>query len=327
MRIETSGEMGQNTALKLGIPVLILEDVPGTHFGLNEKTKPSLRDYTIGRMFNEQDTSWSFMIPMAVSYMRAVTLLHSLTGVEEVVIGGSSKRGEAVVLAAAVDKRIKGVWSAGAFGGNFFKFHGWMRKYGLNSLWPEVGTKFFKEFQESLDPVFFLHKYNASLMMTLGSNEPNFPHEAMEEFYSLFPKDKNILYIANCGHSMGDERHIASWRAFIAHNFFERGIPKIISNVKQEGEKLHLNVQIDSRTKILDVVVYYATFEGKYPPPMYIWKRLQWEKIQMKKVDNGYVAEIPIGENTAYFVEVHDIKKQIEGYVSSIIYYYPVANR
>ena len=121
-KLDTESEYAEATALDLGLPIMIFSNPAEDYWGMGES---DLTGYTLKKALETEDPTWFGYYPIVKAYLRAITLMASIPGVqtERAVISGCSKRGFSVSIATGIDPdRIAGVMATCYYGGNTMYF-------------------------------------------------------------------------------------------------------------------------------------------------------------------------------------------------------------
>ncbi len=262
-KISSPSEFRVNYAAMLtavyGIPSLVVTNLPGT-LDLNSapstwKAKghpscygpgiPAAR-YTSCMLDILRQTDDATADPfryVAFGWMRAITAASELSKrastyewenehpskfeLSRAVILAEGERAVAARMAAAVDKRIDGVFGASAdFGALdtlipqikdvWYKDYSWFGDITAFGAW--IKTDAGKAWQKTVDPVRWPEMIaKKSFVNAAGTNEPNFPLQAYSSMKSAFGADTNRYVAKNYGAGFGTQTYLSNWMAFVAH--------------------------------------------------------------------------------------------------------------
>jgi len=235
----TEAEYAEGTALDLETPIMIFPTPPEEINGMHES---DLMGYAMGKVVETGDITWYGYHAIAKSYLRAITLLHSLPDIQakRAVLFGCSKRGNAVCVATGVDpERVAGVMPTCYPGGN----HLYMIAMKFAQLGPDIGGPFEKRegpgYQPAsvllramntplgsllllyFDPYLWRDKIKASYMLALGTNDEFYGLGTPNEMINQLQGDKAFLAVDNLPHTWVSEKHLAAWRTWLAHTFYK----------------------------------------------------------------------------------------------------------
>src|SRR5690606_7072180 len=158
--------------------------------------------------------AWENEEPVAFDLSRAVIL-------------AEGERAVSARMAAAVDKRIDGVFGASADFGALDKLipqikdlwhsdYGWFGDISAFEAW--IKTDAGKKWQNTVDPVRWSEMIaKKSFVNAAGTNDPNFPLQAYEGMKSAFGADTNRYVASNYGTGFGTQVYLFNWMAFVAH--------------------------------------------------------------------------------------------------------------
>lgn len=334
LNLNSESEFCEGTALDLGIPIMVFATPGDNIFDMDES---DLMGYGLKKLLETFDISWFPYLPIVKSYLRAITLLHSIPEVKarKAVLFGNSKRGLSVSIAMGVDpKRIAGIYCSGAHGGNMFYMI--LQKYlqlGPDVGGPEIEGKgpgflpperlleivnsaagFFVLM--AFDPYIWRRKIQTPYMIGIGTNDEFTGLGTPDGMIKNMNTDKAILYIDNLSHTWVSKKHLFSWKMWLAHCFYDRPIPRIKLTSKRQSSIIKISAKVITDTKIDDVKLFYS-FNNNFD-----WREAKWSSLSMKFLGNSYRITLNLKKemNFAYYVEVEDHHdKGGKGYVSTII--------
>ncbi|RTR27189.1 PhoPQ-activated protein PqaA family protein [Shewanella atlantica] len=332
--LNTEAEYAEGTAIDLKLPIMIFPNPPTLIF---DKDESNLMGYGLQMAIKTFDLSWVGYVPIATSYLKAITLLESIEGIEakKAVIMGCSKRGFASSIAlGAGDERLAGVMATCYYGGNVL--YDIMRKFesfgtGVGGPAVERDGPAFQPADKLLakmngpagnlvtmafDPYLWRKKINTPYFVALGTNDEFFGLGAPNGMMSELKGDKAFLYIDNLRHSWVSKKHLHSWRTWLAHVFYDRKLPTV--EVKSEESESAINVvaNVSSSNTLKQVRLYYSVNSSLD------WREAKWQVKSMEMVDGQFQADLDrvVGKNIAYYVEVEDFHdKGGIGYLSSLV--------
>lgn len=334
VKLNTEEQYAEATAIDLNLPIMVFSNPPENFQGMDED---DLMGFALKKVIETGDLTWYGYAAITTGYLRAITQMHALPGVqtERAVIMGCSKRGVAVSLATGVDPaRVAGVMSACYTGGNtlyglarqFAEFGPTVRGPAKDKLGPgyqpaenvlrvfnnPMGLELLKQF----DPYIWRNQIKANYLVTLGTNDEFFALGAANSMMKELRSDKAFLAIDNVKHAWVSVKHLAAWRMWLAHTFLNRPIPKIDSKGTVEADQLHISAKSDMATPPVAVRLYYS-----YNKVTSDWRAAQWQSMPMTSAEGNYSARLPLkeGQKLAYYVEVEDAGIGGTGYVSSLV--------
>lgn len=334
--LNTESEFCEGTAIDLGIPIMLFNTPGDLIFGLDES---DLMGYGLKKLGETFDLTWFPYLPIVVSYLRAITLLHSLPEVkaERAVILGNSKRGVSVSISTGVDPdRIAGALCTGAHGGNTL----YMILMKFAQLGPEVGGPAIERagpgflpaerlleilnspagffLLMTFDPYIWRKQIKSTYMIAIGTNDEFTGLGAPDGMIKNMEGDKALLYIDNLPHTWTSLKHLAAWRMLLSHAFYERKIPIIEVKKNVRNSLLHVNAKVINFNEIKSVKLYYSFNKSSD------WRFAKWESLLMNEENDGYATVLQLKPDLklAYYVEVEDFHKEGgAGFVSSLIYF------
>jgi len=331
--INTESEYTEATAIKLGIPIMLFltpgEEINGMH-------ESDLMGFSMLKMAETNDLTWSGYYAIAKSYLRAITLMQSLPDVraEKAVLLGCSKRGGGVCIAAGVDpNRIAGVMATCYPGGNHLntmalKYYSFGPDIGgpaeehigpgyqpaknqLRALNNPLGFKNLMAF----DPYLWRDQIKPAYLVAIGTNDEFYglgsPNEMMEQMQG----DKAFLAVDNLPHSWVSEKHLAAWRMWLARAFYGRSIPDIAVTTSKSEKALSIKAKITGKPTIEHVRLFYAYNTTTD------WRFSTWQHADMREAEGQYHGKLDRkpDEHLAYYVEVGHTGTGGLGYVSSLV--------
>ena len=331
--LRTESEYAEATAIDLGIPIMLFltpgEEINGMH-------ESDLMGFSMLKMYETNDLTWSGYYAIAKSYLRAITLMQVLPDVRanKAVLVGCSKRGGAVCIAAGVDpQRIAGVMATCYPGGNHLnmmalKYHSFGPDIGgpadertgpgyqpaknvLRTMNNPLGFKNLMAF----DPYLWRDQIKPAYLVAIGTNDEFYGLGTPNEMLEGMPGDSAFLAVDNLPHSWVSQKHLAAWRMWLAHAFFGREIPSVAVSAQASDKVLSITVEVKSESPVEHVKLFYAY--NSTPD----WRFSQWQSVDMKAMYGSYAGELPrkTDEHLAYYVEVGHTGKGGMGYISSLV--------
>ncbi|MBT5812810.1 MAG: hypothetical protein HOI15_00425 [Opitutales bacterium] len=333
-------DYGALTAIELGIPSMLLKtNMPGDHWGVTGQGP--IRRYTAAKFFETGDPNWIHWIALAKTYMRAMTVFGELEDVQatQFVLAGSSKRAQAIWVAAAVDDRISGFVSI-ARPGNFahlIQEHspapGALPKPG--SVWTnhegskhdymvhfeDMYTTRGYEYMAYIDAYQFLSRVNVPMMYVIGTNDNLFHSFDDHGFYPFYKGDKSFAYVLNYAHGMGTSKHVDAVRAWVAHCFWERPVTTVSALGSMDAGILNVSAVVHSQSDIESVSVHYCYLQG----PRFRDVKDRYQSTPMKRMGESSLWEATLppsesaGQEVYWYVEVNDRVHGLESTVTTLL--------
>ena len=319
-------DFAQNTALIFGIPVYSCScGYPAEKWGYASESAMS-QDFRL-KMIEDNDLNRNVVIPLTMDYMRAMTMLGSFSEIgnpTQFVTTGSSKRGYAQWVLAAVDSRVKGFMS-NAFSApdqvNFWQLI--KNEFGNDSLYGNADDSLAwlatwpgEQYQYYYDPIKFSYKLKKPLIVNIGTNDRD-PITSLNSLFLALSQPKAYEIVANYPHGWGSTQHLANWRSIIDRTFFGRKTP--IINVNNSGD--NIEATITGAETIRSVKLVYGLNYNDLSEDMYA-KEGVWYELDMENQAGKYIISknfLP-DQDVAYYIEVQDEKNGINSYTSSIVY-------
>ena len=242
--LRTDSEYAEGTAIDLGIPIMIFGTPDEEINGMDES---DLMGFSMLKMLESGDLTWSGYYAIAKSYLRAVTLMQSHPDIQgqKAVLLGCSKRGSAVCICTGVDPdRIAGVMATCYPGGNHLN----MMALKYYNYGPDIGGPFEERtgpgFQPAkillrainhpigfgnlmaYDPYLWRDRIQAAFLVAIGTNDEFFGLGTPNEMMEHLPGDKAFLAIDNLPHTWVSQKHLAAWRMWLMHTFRAEKFPR-----------------------------------------------------------------------------------------------------
>jgi|GEM_PF-1134136 len=332
--LNTEAEYAEGTAIDLNTPIMIFPNPPTLIF---DKDESNLMGYGLQMAIKTMDLSWVGYVPIATSYLRAITLMSSIEGVEakKAVILGCSKRGMASSITTGVgDDRLAGIMATCYYGGNVL--YDIMRKFesfgtGVGGPAVERDGPAFQSADKLLaqmngpagnlasmafDPYIWKKKITTPYFVALGTNDEFFGLGAPNGMMSELDGDKAFLYVDNLKHTWVSNKHLHSWRTWLAHVFYDRKLPTVDVESQENGSKVNVVADVASSNTLKNVRLYYSVNRSLD------WREAKWEFKSMEMVGGQFQAQLEKidGKHLAYYVEVEDFHdKGGIGYLSSLV--------
>jgi PhoPQ-activated pathogenicity-related protein len=332
--LNTEAEYAEGTALDLNIPIMIFPNPPTLIFNKDES---DLMGYAMQMAIKTMDLSWAGYLPIATSYLRAITVLSSIEEIKakKAVIMGCSKRGFAASIATGVgDERLAGIMGTCYYGGNIL--YDIMTKYasfgsGVGGPPVEKEGPAFQPAEKLLaqvngpagnlgtmafDPYIWKKKITTPYFIALGTNDEFYGLGAPNGMMSELEGDKAFLYVDNLRHTWVSTKHLHAWRSWLGHVFYGRELPKIKVDAEENGSIVSVSADVSSPNTLKNVRLFYSVNRSLD------WRSAQWEAKSMEWVGGRYQADLEkiTGKHLAYYVEVEDFhNKGGIGYLSSLV--------
>jgi PhoPQ-activated pathogenicity-related protein len=220
-------------ALRLGVPVAVLHDVPNQPL-FSEVTpdgrgmrEDALIAYTFAQFFQTGDADWPLLFPMARSVVSAFDALGEFSEqrqqqdagwghgrLESFITTGASKRGWTTWLSAVVDQRVIGIAPIVYDNLNMpaqIEHH--MRCWGAPSPsihdYTDAGLLDLMEHPRSrelmlnVDPYTYADRITVPKLICIGTNDSYWPVDAIQIYRNRIPGQLYCHYVPNAGHGAG----------------------------------------------------------------------------------------------------------------------------
>lgn len=247
----------------VGTPLALLLDVPHQPLfdGLRED---AIIAKTFGDYFESKQAEDVALFPMVKSVVRAMDALQQYcresdahSEIERFTVAGASKRGWTTWLAAAHDERIaaiapgvfdmlnmidqcdhqKDVW--GCFSDQFADYE----KSGiLGRLKSPTGEKLVS----LVDPYAYREYLVQPKVIILGTNDPYWTLDALNQYWHGLRGQKAVVYIPNAGHGLDNDGRVVA--AILAlHRASQKGeaLPQISATVDADKQTLRVRISAD----------------------------------------------------------------------------------
>lgn len=248
-------DFGAGTAALLGLPVLVLGQVPDDTI-FNPKESVALTDAypdCFNRLLQQQDLDacavrltlesanpkWNLTVAMARAYLRAITAVTELPAAlakaevegipalspQRVVLAGAGRRGRALWLAGAADARVKGLFVAGADAGDLPAFWELVRSVTSKALEQQEADEWLQTlagplgpwWQSMEDPLALAPLLeDRSIMIARGTNDPGSPVGATALYVGSMPEDTRVALVDGYGLGVATRKHLEAYQGFVA---------------------------------------------------------------------------------------------------------------
>jgi Family of unknown function (DUF6298) len=323
----------EETARLLGIPVVFIPNM-GEHFGAG-KIHP-VSDQLLLKFIETEDPSWLPSFPCSAVRGRALTMVGKLTGypTTKAVHLGSSISAHHAWVWPLFDDRVKGLVATGSIGfsedkhptDGSFKMSS---RPALEAIYnADPGVR--KVIAEHTDPYHFGDRLRCSVLQIIGSKDFASPPSTLAKTLPKFGGPTHLIFVPNYAHGWKTLRHLAGFRMWIEHVFFERPLSKIrISNANYTKGRVTVTARVEGRPKTQNVQFVYATTSERNflrsrffkDTPKKNYSRAKWESVRMTDNNNAWTATFSLPDPSprfvAGFVDMEDEIDQTTGYVSS----------
>lgn len=266
--INTGGDGGPQDALMAqvlaaasGCTVATVFNVPNQPL-FNGKNEDALIAHTWTEYVKTGDPTWVLNIPMTRSVLRAMDAVQAATrgdggpAVTGFLVAGASKRGWTAWLAgAAGDKRVKAVapivfdmlnmpaqipHQIETLGKPSEMIH----DYSDSGLLTRLDTPEGQRLVRLVDPYVYRDRITMPKLIVLGTNDRYWSTDALSLYWPGLKGPKNVFYIPNAGHGLGDfDRLAATMSGFARAVAAGRKLPEIQWQSRQAKDASSLTVQ------------------------------------------------------------------------------------
>ena len=303
----------------LRTPLAIVRQVPFEPL-FDGRSEDALIAYTFERYLDTGDPEWPLLLPMVKSATRAMDAVQQLArqrwglSIARFTVSGASKRGWTSWLTAAVDPRVASVapmvidmlnmkaqlqLQRQTFGGLSEQ----IREYEQIHFPERIDSPTGRELVSMVDPYSYRDRLTQPKLILLGTNDPYWPLDALNVYWSALPEQKRVLYLPNQTHDLRDvDRLIGSLAAL--HRYSARGkpLPQVSATLTQQNGRLELAVHTDARPeRVLAWSARSATRD---------FRHARWSSQECRRSGDAYECEGPMAGDapTALYAEAvfHD---------------------
>jgi PhoPQ-activated pathogenicity-related protein len=250
----------------LHAPVAIVRQVPFEPL-FDGRREDALIAYTFERYLDTGDPDWPLLLPMVKSAARAMDAVQQLArqhwglSIARFIVTGASKRGWTSWLTAAVDSRVQGVapmvidmlnmreqiqLQRQTFGGLSEQIQDYEQIHFPERIDSPTG----RELVSIVDPYSYRDHLTQPKLILLGTNDPYWPLEALNVYWSGLPEEKRVLYLPNQTHDLQDlDRLIGSIAALSRYSELGKPLPQISGIFTRHDDRLELAVRTDRTPK------------------------------------------------------------------------------
>jgi len=246
----------------LRAPVAIVRQVPFEPL-FEGRREDALIAYTFEQYLDTGDADWPLLLPMVKAAVRAMDTVQQLgrerwgLAIERFTVTGASKRGWTSWLTAAIDPRVASVapmvidmlnfraqiaLQRQAFGALSEQ----IQDYEQIHLPERIDSPIGRELVSMVDPYSYRDKLTQPKLVLLGTNDPYWPLEALNAYWSGLPQEKRVLYLPNQTHNLRDVNRLIGSIAAL-HRYSERGtpLPALSEAFAHRKDRLELTVRSD----------------------------------------------------------------------------------
>jgi PhoPQ-activated pathogenicity-related protein len=256
------------------IPVAFLYGIPNQPL-FDGKKEDALIAETFVRFLATKDESWPLLFPMVKSLVRGMDAVQAFAKeelkaeVKSFVVSGASKRGWTSWLTAVADPRVKAIAPLVIDMLNlqkqlplqflsFGKPSDMVRDYTNRGLIPIPKTEEAERLWQMVDPWVYRDKLGMPKLMILGTNDPYWPQDALNQYWDDLKGDKWALYVPNAGHGLEQKysdghrdrnRAVNTLAAYARKQIRGEAMPKLTWKHNAAGDKFKITVTSDKAPK------------------------------------------------------------------------------
>ena len=284
----------------LRAPVAVVRQVPFEPL-FDGRREDALIAYTFERYLDTGDPEWPLLLPMVKSATRAMDAVEQLARqqwglpIARFTVSGASKRGWTSWLTAAVDPRVASVapmvidmlnmkaqlqLQRQTFGGLSEQ----IRDYEQIHFPERIDSPAGRELVSIVDPYSYRDRLTQPKLILLGTNDPYWPLDALNVYWSGLPGEKRVLYLPNQTHDLRDvDRLIGNLAALNRYSAHGKPLPEISAALTQQNGRLELAVRTDARPG--RVLAWSATSASRD------FRHAQWKSQECRRSGDAYQCE------------------------------------
>jgi PhoPQ-activated pathogenicity-related protein len=299
----------------LHAPVAIVRQVPFEPL-FDGRREDALIAYTFDRYLDTGEPDWPLLLPMVKSACRAMDAVQQLARekwglpLARFTVTGASKRGWTSWLTAAVDPRVAGVapmvidvlnmraqiqLQRQTFGSLSEQIHDFEQIHFSERIDSPTG----RELVSMVDPYSYRDRLTQPKLILLGTNDPYWPLDALNLYWSGLQGEKRVLYLPNQTHDLRDvDRIIGSVAALNRYTELGRPLPKVTGTFTEQNDRLQLSVLTDKTPE--RVLAWSASSATRD------FRQARWRSHACRRSAAGYEceADTPSDRYTALYAEV-----------------------
>jgi len=288
-------------ARAIGAPVAVLHDIPNQPLfgGLVED---DLLAHTFLKFLETRDAGWPLLLPMAKGAVKAMDAIQEFmrrdrhVPIAGFVVSGASKRGWTTWLLPAVDQRVRAIIPLVYDNLNLARqlrhqqqswgtFSGQIREYSERGL-PQrllANEPGAVALAALVDPFTYRQDIRIPKLIILGTNDPYWPLDALNQYYKELLGETYVLYLPNAGHDLGAgrARALEGIVAMMLHMGGRLVLPKLAWKATMEADTLTLTLTSDLKPQ--GVRVWRAA------APTRDFRQARWEVVELREGDASYV--------------------------------------
>nr|VFK48433.1 MAG: PhoPQ-activated pathogenicity-related protein [Candidatus Kentron sp. TC] len=246
-------------AEKFRSPVVLLLNVPRQPM-FGDKYEDRIISLTFDKYLETRDAEWPLLLPMVKSAARAMDAVGEYAEearrlpIETYTATGASKRGWTTWLLGAVDRRVTAIAPMVIDVLNMARhmehqrdtwgdFSHKIRDYTERGLQDRIGTPAGEALLSIVDPYRYRRSLKQPKLIIIGTNDPYWPLDALNLYWSDLLGDKYILYAPNGRHDLMDSpRLMGTLHALHQHAATGRPMPDLSWEFSTEDNELSLHM-------------------------------------------------------------------------------------
>jgi PhoPQ-activated pathogenicity-related protein len=308
--------LGLMAANMMGFRLAVLYNIPNQPL-FNGLSEDALISYTWMKYIETGDENWPCLFPMVKSAVRAMDVLEKLAAdrwkqkLRGFMVTGASKRGWTTYLTGVVDpKRVIAIapmvfdilnmpvniqhqldfWGAFSPMIDDYTEKGFENDYDRGRLFRLLWI---------VDPYSYRTRLTMPKLVVLGSNDPYWPTDAVNQYWPGLEQPKYLLIDPNSGHGLDDKlRVLASTASFFKLVASKAEFPKILWKWTETAEGAQLTVT--ANPKPAETRMWVARM------PKRDFRPAKWGEEQMAEEGGAIVGKVAAadGQHTAAYGEI-----------------------
>jgi len=293
-----------SAAQMVSAPLVVLGDIPNQPL-FDDLREDALISYTFAKYLETGDETWPLLFPMTKAAVKTMDAVEEYTAdawpqpIESWITTGASKRGWTTwFTGAVVPDRLKGIvplvydnldlpaqmrHQVEAWGDYSEMIHDYTER-GLQQL---LQTEEGAQLSAMVDPYSLRDRVTIPKLIMTGTNDPYWPLDAANLYWSDLPEPKYILYVPNAGHGLPDvERVINGEVGFFKAATGRVPLPQLTWEFT-EGDDLTLTIQPGDELPVVRVTQWSATSATRD------FRGSEWVTEELAATDAGYIARVP----------------------------------
>ncbi len=308
--------LGLTAANLMGARLAVLYHIPNQPL-FGDLREDALISHTWVKYLETGDEDWILLFPMVKSALRAMDCLQELAqerwqvNLHEFVVLGASKRGWTTYLTAIADPQRTiaiapmvfdilnipvQIQHQRDFWGDYSKQ---IDDYTEKGLAQTLDTEHGFRLAWMVDPYSYRDRLLMPKLIVLGSNDPYWPIDAINLYWSGLAQPKLLLIAPNCGHGLEDmSRVIGSLGAFFRLVVQKKSLPKLQWQFDESAEGLVLHLTANPQPAEARLWAARSLVRD--------FRDATWEATDLVEEGDGFVGQIAQakGRYTAVYGEI-----------------------